>query len=99
MFDAKIKIRKEYVNFTDNAGKTVEMQGIRVILGPKIEKFFTLENISFGSNSNYELLGYTNPNLCQWYSNVPVGTEMVLTELVDHQNSNNLDELGYKHNN
>lgn len=80
MFNASIKLVKEYMKFTDEDGNTTEVQGIRVVLGPKIEKFITMENLQTGRRSNYELLGYVNPNLCQWYSNVPVGSELVLCE-------------------
>ena len=45
------------MSFADNkSGNTVEMQGIRVILGPKVEKFFIMENITQGTKSNLELL-------------------------------------------
>lgn len=80
MFNASIKLVKEYMKFTDEDGNTTEVQGIRVVLGPKIEKFITMENLQTGRRSNYELLGYVNPNLCQWYSNVSVGSELVLEE-------------------
>lgn len=80
MFNASIKLVKEYMKFTDEDGNTTEVQGIRIVLGPKIEKFITMENLISGRKSNYELLGYVNPNLCQWYTNVPVGTELVLVE-------------------
>lgn len=81
MFNASIVIRKEYMKFTTDKNETVENQGIRVILGPKVEKFFTLENISMGTKSSLELLGYTNPNLVQWYFNSPVGSELTLKEI------------------
>lgn len=68
------------MKFTDEDGNTTEVQGIRIVLGPKIEKFITMENLISGRKSNYELLGYVNPNLCQWYSNSPVGSELVLVE-------------------
>lgn len=81
MFNSTITLRKEYMKFTTEKNETVENQGIRVILGPKVEKFFTLENITLGSKSNLELLGYTNPNLVQWYMNSPVGSEIILKEI------------------
>ena len=83
MYNAEIRIRKEYMSFDDQNGKPVEMQGIRIILGAKVEKFITLENLGTGRNSNFELLGYTNPDLAQWYANVPVGTEMTLKEYAE----------------
>lgn len=94
MFNVEIRLRKEYMSFEDTkTGKTVEMQGIRVILGPKVEKFFTIENITLGTKSNLELLGYTNPNIVQWYCNSAVGSEITLKELAP---KTNLDEIGYK---
>lgn len=80
MFNAEIKLIKEYMKFTDDAGNSTEVQGIRIVLGPKIEKFITMENLISGRKSNLELLGYTNPNLTQWYMNSPTGAEMVLLE-------------------
>lgn len=80
MFNAEIKLVKEYMKFTDDAGDTTEVQGIRIVLGPKIEKFITMENLATGRKSNLELLGYVNPNLCQWYMNSPVGSEMNMLE-------------------
>lgn len=80
MFNASIKLVKEYMKFTDEDGNTTEVQGIRIVLGPKVEKFITMENLISGRKTNFELLGYVNPNLCQWYSNVPVGSELVLYE-------------------
>ena len=80
MFNAEIKLVKEYMKFTDDAGDTTEVQGIRIVLAPKIEKFITMENLVTGRKSNLELLGYVNPNLCQWYMNSPAGSEMVLLE-------------------
>lgn len=94
MFNVEIRLRKEYMSFTDGkTGKDVEMQGIRVILGPKVEKFFTMENLTLGVKSNLELLGYTNPNIIQWYMNSNVGNEITLREL---EPKNNFDDLGYK---
>lgn len=82
MFNVEVRLRKEYMAFADNkTGKELEMQGIRVILGPKVEKFFIMENITQGQRGNLELLGYTNPNLVQWYSNSNAGTEITLKEL------------------
>lgn len=94
MFNVEIKMRKEFMNFQDrNTGKDVEMQGIRVILGPKVEKFFVLENLTMGSKSNLELLGYTNPNIIQWYMNSSAGAEITLRELEPEHVG--LDEIGY----
>lgn len=95
MFNVEIKIRKEFLNFKDNkTGNDVEMQGIRVILGPKVEKFIVLENLTMGSKSNLELLGYTNPNIVQWYMNSSAGSEIILREIEpEHAN---LSEIGYK---
>lgn len=82
MFNVSIRLRKEYMNFDDNkTGKSLEMQGIRVILGPKVEKFVIMENITNGTKSNLELLGYTNPNLVQWYMNSSTGSEITLREV------------------
>ena len=80
MFNASIHIRKEYNKYNFDNGDSVEVQGIRVILSPKIEKFIPLENITKGNKSNLELLEYCNPNLAQWYHNSPVGTDMILIE-------------------
>lgn len=94
MFNVEIRLRKEYMSFADNkSGNTVEMQGIRVILGPKVEKFFIMENITQGTKSNLELLGYTNPNIVQWYSNSSVGAEITLREIEPEHAD--LSELGY----
>lgn len=95
MFNVEIKLRKEFMNFQDrNTGKEVEMQGIRVILGPKVEKFFVLENLTMGSKSNLELLGYTNPNIIQWYMNSSAGAEITLRELEPEHAD--LSDIGYK---
>lgn len=80
MFNVRIKLVKEYMKFTDDSGNTTEVQGIRIVLGPKIEKFITMQNLATGKSSNFELLGFVNPNLAQWYSDVPVGTELYLIE-------------------
>lgn len=80
MFDAMIKIRKEYQKFNFDNGDIMEVQGIRLCLAPKVEKFVILENITRGSKSNLELLEYCNPNLAQWYHNVSVGSELTLKE-------------------
>lgn len=94
MFNVEIRLRKEYMSFADNkSGNTVEMQGIRVILGPKVEKFFIMENITQGTKSNLELLGYTNPNIVQWYMNSSVGAEITLREVEPEHTD--LSELGY----
>lgn len=85
MFNATIRIRKEYAKYNFDNGDTVEVQGIRVILSPKIEKFIQLENITSGKKSNLELLEYCNPNLAQWYHNVSVGHEMLLKETAEHK--------------
>lgn len=74
------RIRKEYVKYSFEDGTTTEGQGIRIILAPKIEKFIMLENLTTGKKSNLELVEFCNPNLAQWYHNVPVGTEMELVE-------------------
>lgn len=93
MFNVEIKLRKEYMSFTDSkTGKEVEMQGIRIILGPKVEKFIVMENITLGIKSNLELLGYTNPNIVQWYSNSGVGNEITLKEV---EPKNNFSDVGY----
>ena len=98
MFNVEIRLRKEYMSFADNkSGNTVEMQGIRVILGPKVEKFFIMENITQGTKSNLELLGYTNPNIVQWYMNSGVGAEITLLEIEPEHAD--LSELGYKPDN
>lgn len=98
MFNVEIRLRKEYMSFADNkSGNTVEMQGIRVILGPKVEKFFIMENITQGTKSNLELLGYTNPNIVQWYMNSGVGAEITLREIEPEYAD--LSELGYKPDN
>ena len=82
MFNVSLRLRKEYMSFSDNkTGNTIEMQGIRVILGPKVEKFFIMENITQGTKSNLELLGFTNPNIVQWYMNSSVGSEIMLREV------------------
>ena len=95
MFNVEIRLRKEYMSFADNkSGNTVEMQGIRAILGPKVEKFFIMENITQGTKSNLELLGYTNPNIVQWYMNSAVGSEITLREV--EPETANLSDLGYK---
>lgn len=80
MFNAKIKVRKEYVNYNFDDGKSLEGQGIKIIVAPKIEKFIMLENITTGNKSNLELIELCNPNLAQWYHNSPVGQEMDLIE-------------------
>ncbi len=94
MFNVEIRLRKEYMCFADNkSGNTVEMQCIMVILGPKVEKFFIMEHITQGTKSNLELLGYTNPNIVQWYMNSSVGAEISLRELEPEHAD--LSELGY----
>lgn len=97
MFNVQIKLRKEYMSFADNkTGKDVEMQGIRIILGPKVEKFVIMENLTQGTKSNLELLGYTNPNIVQWYMNSGTGNEITLRELEpDHVD---LSDIGYTDN-
>lgn len=84
MFNAQIKLRKEYNKYSFDNGDVMEVQGIRVCLAPKVEKFFILENITSGKKSNLELMEYCNPNLAQWYHNSPVGTELSLIEQVEH---------------
>lgn len=94
MFNVQIKLRKEFMQFNDrNTGNEIEMQGIRVILGPKVEKFFVMENLTLGNKSNLELLGYTNPNIVQWYMNSGAGSEITLKELEPEHGD--LSELGY----
>lgn len=96
MFNVEIRLRKEYMSFADNkSGNTVEMQGIRVILGPKVEKFFIMENLTQGTKSNLELLGYTNPNIVQWYMNSATGAEIYLRE-IEPDHVDNFSQLGYK---
>lgn len=87
MFNVHIKLRKEVMQFVNKQGEDVKLSGIRVILGPRIEKFFALENLSNGTKSNLELLGYTNPNLVQFYYNSNAGAEMTLIETVDRKKS------------
>lgn len=94
MFNVEIRLRKEYMSFADNkSGKEVEMQGIRIILGPKVEKFVIMENLTQGTKSNLELLGYTNPNIVQWYMNSATGAEIYLREI---EPENNFSQVGYK---
>ncbi len=94
MFNVEIKLRKEFMQFNDRqTDKEIEMQGIRVILGPKVEKFIVMENLTLGNKSNLELLGYTNPNLVQWYMNSSAGAEITLKELEPAHAD--LSELGY----
>lgn len=85
IFNVHIKAVKEYLHFTSEQGEEVKMQGVRVILGPKLEKFFMLENLSTGSSSNLDLLAYTNPNLVQWYMNSPVGAILDLKEFEENR--------------
>ena len=80
MYNASIRIRKEYNKYNFDNGDSVEVQGIRIILAPKIEKFIPLENLTKGNKSNLELLEYCNPDLAQWYHNVSVGTDILLIE-------------------
>lgn len=94
MFNVEIKLRKEFMNFQDRqTGKDVEMQGIRIVLGPKVEKFIVLENLTLGNKSNLELLGYTNPNIVQWYMNSGAGSEITLRELEPAHTD--LGDIGY----
>lgn len=94
MFNVEIRLRKEYMSFADNkTGKDVELQGIRIILGPKVEKFVIMENITQGTKSNLELLGYTNPNIVQWYMNSNTGAEITLKEV---EPENSFSGVGYK---
>ena len=81
MFNVRIKLRKEVMQFVNKQDEEVKLSGIRVILGPRIEKFFALENLSNGTKSNLELLGYTNPNLVQFYCNSNAGAEIDLVEI------------------
>lgn len=94
----EIKIRKEVMTFNDRqTGNELKMSGIRVILGPKVEKFFILENFSTGQKGNAELLGYTNPNLVQWYYNSAPGAELILSE--SSSNSSELKKIYIKDEN
>ena len=68
-----------------DAGNTVEVEGINIILSPKVEKFITMVNLTTGKKSNLELMEYCNPNLAHWYNNVPKGTEIDLEEI--HQDN------------
>lgn len=87
MLAVEVKIRKEYMQFKGDKGEDVKMGGLRIILGPKVEKFVTLENYTTGNNSTAELLGYTNPNLVQWYYNSSAGAELILCEKQDNSSS------------
>lgn len=80
MFNATIKIRKEYQKYNFDNGDTMEVQGVRVCIAPKVDKFIILENLTNGKRSNLELCEYCNPNFAQWYHNSPVGAELVLKE-------------------
>lgn len=81
MFDASVRIRKEFVKYNFDNGDVMEGNGIRIIIAPKIEKFILLENLTSGKKSNLELVEYCNPNLAQWYHNSPVGSELTLKEV------------------
>lgn len=98
MFNVQLRLRKEYMSFQDEkTGNTIEMQGIRVILGPKVEKFLVMENLTHGTKSNLELLGYTNPNIVQWYMNSNTGAEITLREVakksIPVQGSESISEI------
>ena len=97
MFNATIRIRKEYAKYNFDNGDVVEVEGIRVILSPKIEKFIQLRNLTSGTKSNLELLEYCNPSLAQWFHNVSVGCEMVLKETaskkIEVSESNSIKEI------
>lgn len=84
MKPVKLKIVKELVNFTNEKnGESVKLGGIRVVLGPKVEKFIMLVDENTGRKSNLELLEYTNPDLCQWFTNVSYGSEAILSESLE----------------
>lgn len=78
-FPIQIKIRKEIMqlNFDDNKDTTIG--GVRVILGPKLEKFISLENLTTGRKSNLELLQYVNSDLYTWYITRDNGAELLLS--------------------
>lgn len=80
MFEVYLRVRKEYVKYNFDDGTSTEGQGIRIIIAPRIEKFIMLENLTTGKKSNLELVEFCNPNLAQWYHNVPVGSELELIE-------------------
>lgn len=82
MFNASIKIRKEYQKYNFDNGDSMEVQGVRICIAPKVDKFIILENLTNGKKSNLELCEYCNPNFAQWYHNSPVGMEMILKETV-----------------
>lgn len=81
MQPATIQLIKEVMSFKNDNGEDVKISGIRVVLAPKIEKFFMLEDLVSGRKSNLDLLGYTNPDLAQWYCNVGAGSVMLLNEV------------------
>lgn len=81
MQPATIQLIKEVMSFKNDNGDSVQLSGIRVVLGPKIEKFFMLEDLANGRKSNLDLLGYTNPDLAQWYCNAGAGSVMYLNEV------------------
>lgn len=81
MQPANIQLIKEVMSFKNEKDEEVKLSGIRVVLGPKIEKFFMLEDLVSGRKSNLDLLGYTNPDLAQWYCNVSAGSVMYLNEI------------------
>ena len=95
MFNVRVKIIKEYTKVTSEKGEEVNLQGVRIVLGPKVEKFICFENLTTGKKSNIDLLGYTNPNLVQWYMNSNVGQEIILQE-IEPEHVDNFSQLGYK---
>lgn len=87
MEPVKIKINKELIVF-DKDGETKKLGGIRVVLGPKCEKFIMLKDEVSGRSSNLDLLAYTNPSLYQWFCNSSYGAELNLSE---NHNVNSFD--------
>ena len=79
MQPVNIKIVKELIVF-DKDGETKKLGGIRVILGPKCEKFIMLKDEVSGRSSNLDLLNYTNPSLYQWFNNNSYGADLTLAE-------------------
>lgn len=68
---ARIKVVKEVLRFED--GKQVN--GVRVILAPKISKFISL------NGENAELLQAINPNFAHWYMTAGEGRETYFEEI------------------
>lgn len=80
MQPSTIKLIKEVMQFKSDSNEDVKLSGIRIILAPKVEKFIMLEDLVSGRRSNLDLLGYTNPDLAQWYCNHSSGSIMYLDE-------------------